>query len=181
VRRFTRLVLSLLAVTSLFATGLNIQSATAKKAKPIPSPKPAWPPAGFDGHDGVYAKVPTRKELIGEASDRPSLSRQINFCKENSLACASVTVAAQRGCAWWEVNSAVRRLDPNTAKKVKIGSLVTYARGTDPEIRLTIMLISQESADPSVSIGNMKVICHPSSDARPKLGNIYNPIASDGS
>ena len=180
-RRFNSSLLIFIALTSLFLSSASIESAQASKAKPIPSPKPAWPPAGFDGHDGVYAKVPTRKELIGAATARASLRNQIALCKESQLACASVTVAAERGCAWWEVNSAVRRLDPNTEKKVKIGSLITYARGTEPRIFSIIMLVSQESADANVSIGNIKVICHPASDVRPKLGNIYIPIASEGS
>lgn len=181
VRRFASSLLILVTLPALIAISEGqIQNAEAR-AKPIPSSNPTWPPPGYDGREGVYAKLPSRKELIGDATAKASLRRQIALCKEEKLACASVKVAAERGCAWWEVNSAVRRLDPNTEKKVKIGSLVTYARGTEPREFSTIMLISKESADVSVSIGSIKVICHPSSDARPKLGNIYNPIAIEGS
>lgn len=145
-------------------------------AKPIPSPSPSWPPVGYRGNDGVYAKVPKSKELIGAISAQRALQKSVANCQQ--YACGAVFVAAETGCAWWEVNSSVRRLDPVTLSRIKIGSLVTYTSGSKPRALKTIILISGESVDPGISIGGIKVICHRSATDRPKLGNIYNPSAS---
>lgn len=173
-RRLALLLTLTLALSQTFATAPA--SAAKKEAKPIPSPKPAWPPVGYRGNDGVYAKVPKSKELIGAISAQRTLQKSVANCQE--FACGAVFVAAELGCAWWEINSSVRRLDPVSMMKVKIGSLVTYASGSKARALKTIILISSESVDPGVSIAGIKVICHRDATDRPKFGNIYNPLVT---
>ncbi len=84
--------------------------------------------------------------------------------------------AAETGCEWWEVNSSVRRMDPITQVRERIGTLVTIANGTKERKLATIILVSGEPLDSSISIGNIKVICHREPGAKPKPGNVYNPI-----
>jgi hypothetical protein len=162
-----------LLVTTL--PGTHIANAAKKKPIPATSPKPVWPPKGFKEIDGVFAKVPSTKELIGHLSAKRSLQRFLKDCEE--FACGAVFVAAERSCTWWEVNSAVRKVNSNTLAKERIGSLVTYAKGTDSREQGTIFLISKEPVDLSVSLGNIRVICHRETTNIPKPGNIYNPIA----
>lgn len=158
------------------ASASEFPLAKKKEAKPIPSPKLPWPPPGFRGSDGVYAKVPKSKELLGAISAQRSLQSSVAKCQE--FACGAVFVAAELGCVWWEVNAAVRRLDPVSVSKVKIGSLSTYVSGSKARSLKTIILISGESVDPGISIAGIKVICHRDATDRPKFGNIYIPVAS---
>lgn len=170
---------ALLFALFLIFTNLSVlDSAHGAKKKPNPatSPKPIWPPKGYRGIDGVYAKVATSDELVGLLSAKRSLQKQLRVCVENEFACAAVFVAAETGCAWWEVNSAVRRVNPTDFERDRIGTLVTYSKGTDSREQGTIFLISKEPAGLSVSIGNIKVICHREKENIPKPGNIYNPI-----
>jgi len=53
---------TLLLVLSNPIEAAEMKVVAKKTAKPIPSPSPKWPPQGFKGKDGVYAKVPTSKE-----------------------------------------------------------------------------------------------------------------------
>lgn len=150
---------------------------TAKKtAKPIPSPSPKWPPRKFKGKDGVFAKVPTTKELVGLLSARRTLQSVVKNCEQN--ACGAVIVAAETGCSWWEVNSSVFRLQAEDLTRQKIGTLTTYARGTEKRAQNTIFLISGEEVAPGVSISSIKVVCHRDPTGRPKLGNIYKPVVT---
>ena len=165
-----------IAIGLLITAMPGSQTANAAKKKPIPatSPKPVWPPKGFKEIDGVFAKVPSTKELIGHLSAKRSLQRFLKDCEE--FACGAVFVAAERGCTWWEVNSAVRKVNPDTLTKERIGSLVTYAKGTDSREQGTIFLLSKEPVALSVSLGNIRVICHRESTNIPKPRNVYNPI-----
>lgn len=167
-----------ISIALMFAAIPGSNLATAQKKKPIPatSPKPVWPPKGFKEIDGVFAKVPSTNELIGHLSAKRSLQRFLKECEE--FACGAVFVAAERGCTWWEVNSAVRKVNPNTLTKERIGSLVTYAKGTDSREQGTIFLLSKEPVDLSVSLGNIRVICHRETTNIPKPGNVYNPLAA---
>ena len=154
----------------------GVAIAEKKRPNPAASPKAPWPPKGFKEIDGVYAKVPSTAELISHLSARPSLQRFSEQCSREQVACAAVFVAAERACTWWEVNSAVRRVNPDTLTRERIGSLVTYARGTDDREQRTIFLISQEPAGEGISVGNIRVICHRETTNIPKPGNVYNPI-----
>ncbi|MBM3720660.1 MAG: hypothetical protein FJW47_02015 [Actinobacteria bacterium] len=169
-----------LSIAIFFSALPSSPIASAAKKKPIPatSPKPVWPPKGFKEIDGVYAKVPSSDELIGHLSARKSLQRFLAQCEE--FACGAVFVAAERGCTWWEVNSTLRKVNPNTLTKDRIGTLVTYAKGTDSRELGTIFLVSEEPVDLGVSVGNIRVICHREKTNIPKTGNVYNRIpASD--
>lgn len=155
----------------------NQVKVTAKKtAKPIPSPSPKWPPKNFKGKDGVFAKVPTTKELVGLLSARRTLQSVVKNCEQ--YACGAVIVAAETGCTWWEVKSSVFRLKAEDLSREKIGTLTTYARGSDKRAQSTIFLISGEEVTPGVSIGGIKVVCHRDPTGRPKLGNIYQPLVT---
>lgn len=170
-----------LSIAVLLAALPSSPIASAAKKKPIPatSPKPVWPPIGFKETDGVFAKVPSSEELIGHLSAKRSLQKFLKECEE--FACGAVFVAAERGCTWWEVNSAVRKVNPANFAKDRIGTLVTYAKGTDAREQGTIFLVSSEPVDLSVSVGNIRVICHRETTNIPKPGNVYNPIAkADG-
>ena len=84
-------------LSSTFLLMSNSEAKTTKKtATPIPSPSPKWPPVGFIGKDGVFATIPTNKELIGILSAKTTLSSDVKLCKQ--YACGAVTVAAEKSC-----------------------------------------------------------------------------------
>jgi hypothetical protein len=166
--------LLMLAVITPQATSGEIKAVAKKTAKPIPSPSPKWPPKGFTGRDGVFAKVPTSKELIGLLSAKRTLQSVVKNCEE--FACGAVIAAAETGCKWWEVNSNVFRLRPEDLLKEKIGTLVTYAKGSEKRQQSTMFLISTEPVAPGVSISGIKVTCHRDSTNQPKPGNIYKSL-----
>lgn len=175
-----RTPLAILLVFSLFTTLPISAPAFAAKKKPIPatSPKPVWPPPGFKENNGVYAKVPSTSELVGILTAKRSLQKLLEQCKSNQIACAAVFVASERGCTWWEVNSVVRKVNDSTRLREQIGTLVTHAKGTSSRVQSTIFLLSPEPADPRVSIGNIRVICHRETSNIPKPGNTYTPIVA---
>jgi len=70
-----------------------------KTATPIPSPSPVWPPVGFTANAGIYAKIPTGKELLGLLSAKVKLAADVKKCEKN--ACGAVVVAADIQCRWW--------------------------------------------------------------------------------
>ena len=127
-----------------------------KPKKPVrksPSPKPTWPPNEFAFESGVYAKVPTSKELIGILSARTTLASQVEACTK--FVCGAVLVASEPGCRWWEVNSRVFAPD-----KTVIGSLQTIAGPSKPKEIKTILLISPEPLDSLEYITGIEVVCH---------------------
>lgn len=164
----------MLSLISPTATSSEIKAVAKKTAKPIPSPSPKWPPKGFSGKDGVFAKVPTSKELIGLLSAKRTLQTVVKNCEE--FACGAVIAAAETGCKWWEVNSTVFRLKAEDLSKEKIGTLITYAKGSEKREQSTIFLISAEPVAPGVSISGIKVTCHRDSSNQPKPGNIYKSL-----
>lgn len=166
------LILSVLSPT--FASDVKVVA--KKTAKPIPSPSPKWPPVGFKGKDGVFAKVPTRKELIGLLSAKRTLQSVVKSCEES--ACGAVIVAAETGCAWWEVNSKVFRTNIEDPSLEQLGSLTTYAQGSAKKAQTTVFLVTSEKLLPEVFLSQIKVVCHRSASDAPKPGNIYTPIAN---
>lgn len=127
-----------------------------KPKKPVrksPSPKPTWPPSEFAFESGVYAKVPSSKELIGILSARTTLASQVEACTK--FVCGAVLVASEPGCRWWEVNSRVFAQD-----KTVIGSLQTIAGASKPKEIKTILLISPEPLDSLEYITGIEVVCH---------------------
>jgi outer membrane biosynthesis protein TonB len=124
-----------------------------KTARKTPSPKPKWPPAGFAIESGVYAKVPSSKELIGILSARNVLASQVEACTK--FVCGAVLVASEPGCRWWEVNSRVYGQD-----KSVIGSLQTISGESKPKEIKTILLISPEPLESLEYITGIEVVCH---------------------
>jgi len=124
-----------------------------KTARKSPSPKPKWPPAGFAIESGVYAKVPSSKELIGILSARNVLASQVEACTQ--FVCGAVLVASEPGCRWWEVNSRVYGQD-----KSVIGSLQTISGASKPKEIKTILLISPEPLESLEYITGIEVVCH---------------------
>ena len=124
-----------------------------KTARKTPSPKPKWPPAGFAIESGVYAKVPSSKELIGILSARNVLASQVEACTQ--FVCGAVLVASEPGCRWWEVNSRVYGQD-----KSVIGSLQTISGASKPKEIKTILLISPEPLASLEYITGIEVVCH---------------------
>lgn len=166
------------AVLVLLLTSFSLTFTPVSQAKktvaPIPSPSPKWPPLGFSGKDGVYAKIPSSKELVGLLSAKTSLQSTLKQCQQFS--CGAVFVAAANGCSWWEINSTVFGIDPTTMATIKLGSLATYETGSGKREQKTIFLISGVPVAAGVSVGKIKVICHPTSDNPKKPGNNFNPV-----
>ena len=124
-----------------------------KKIKLTPSPKPKWPPAGFANQESVYAKVPSKKELVGVISAKKNLASQVEACTK--FVCGAVQVASEPGCVWWEVNSRVFAPD-----KTAIGTLQTIADSSKPKEIKTILLISPEPLESQEYVSNVEVVCH---------------------
>lgn len=170
--------LVLLLVISLGVNGAG----AASKIKPSPSPK--WPPVGFTVKGEIYAKVPTVKELVGIASNSKVLTAQLAekvdgtlICKKYS--CGAITVAASKGCTWWEVKSRVKgptNLEDSTI--IVHGNLRTTTTGTEAKVYKTILLISSEAIERGNKISNINVICHHAPPSEKLKTNVYTPTLS---
>ena len=164
-----------------------------KTATPIPSPSPEWPPSGFTANKGIYAKIPTSKELLGLISAKAGLAEIVKKCESN--ACGAVIVAADYRCEWWEIKSTVYGVDPNDAsKKVTLGKLRTLYGPLSAKTYANIILVSDEPLygpsflDPNsgqtvagparngISVGGISAICHKSGTDEKFPANIYTPI-----
>jgi hypothetical protein len=130
-----------------------------KKVKVSPSPKPLWPPADFEYASGIYAKIPTSKELVGVISAKGNLASQVAAC--STFICGAVQVAAETGCVWWEVNSKVY-----AQNKDLIGTLRTITGASLAREVKTILLISPEPIATSEYVSSIEVICH--QEAKPE-------------
>ncbi len=163
-----------------------------KTATPIPSPLPVWPPVGFTANNGIYAKIPSGKELLGLISAKIGLATDVKKCESN--ACGAVIVAADYLCKWWEIKSTVSGVDPNDLnKKILLGSLRTTYSELGPKTYANILLISDEplfmptTTDPNtgqaaapvakngIVVGNIQAICHKSATEEKIPTNIYTP------
>ena len=164
-----------------------------KTATPIPSPLPVWPPVKFTSNKGIYAKIPTSKELLGLISAKAGLAEVVKKCESN--ACGAVIVAADYRCEWWEIKSTVYGVDPNDAsKKVTLGKLRTLYGPLSAQTYANIILVSDEPLygqsvlDPNtgqtvagparngISVGGISAICHKSGTDEKFPANIYTPI-----
>ena len=163
-----------------------------KTATPIPSPSPVWPPVGFTASNGIYAKIPSGKELLGLISAKIGLATDVKKCETN--ACGAVIVAADFVCKWWEIKSTVSGVDPSDPnKKVLLGSLRTTYGELGPNTYANILLISDEplfmatTTDPStglpaaavakngITVGGIQAICHKSATSEKIPSNVYTP------
>ena len=164
-----------------------------KTATPIPSPSPIWPPVGFTSKGGIYAKIPTGKELLGLLSAKVKLADDVKKCEKN--ACGAVVVAADIQCRWWEIRSTVSMIDPaDPAKKILLGSLRTTYNSLSPRTYANILLISDEplylpaAIDPAtnqelapvlrtgISIGGISATCHKAATNETIPTSIYTPF-----
>ena len=164
-----------------------------KTATPIPSPSPIWPPVGFTSKGGIYAKIPTGKELLGLLSAKVKLADDVKKCEKN--ACGAVVVAADIQCRWWEIRSTVSMIDPaDPAKKLLLGSLRTTYNSLSPRTYANILLISDEplylpaAIDPAtnqelapvlrtgISIGGISATCHKAATNETIPTSIYTPF-----
>ena len=164
-----------------------------KTATPIPSPSPVWPPIKFTSSKGIYAKIPTSKELLGLISAKAGLAEVVKKCESN--ACGAVIVAADYRCEWWEIKSTVYGVDPSDAtKKIALGKLRTLYGPLSAQTYANIILVSDEPLygpsvlDPNsgqtvagparngISVGGISAICHKSGTDEKFPANIYTPI-----
>ena len=163
-----------------------------KSATPIPSPSPVWPPVGFTANNGIYAKIPSGKELLGLISAKSKLAADVAKCDVN--ACGAVIIASEFTCNWWEIRSTVSGIDPNDlTKRIILGNLRTTHTKFKPKTYANIILVSDEplfipsvidpatgqSAAPvarvGISVGNISAICHKSETEEKLLSNTYTP------
>jgi hypothetical protein len=164
-----------------------------KTATPIPSPSPVWPPVGFTANKGIYAKIPTSKELLGLISAKAGLAEVVKKCESN--ACGAVIVAADYRCEWWEIKSTVYGVDPNdSSKKITLGKLRTLYGPLSAQTYANIILVSDEPLygpsvlDPNsgqtvasparigISVGGISAICHKSGTDEKFPASIYTSI-----
>ena len=164
-----------------------------KTATPIPSPSPIWPPVRFTSNKGIYAKIPTGKELLGLISAKKGLAADVVKCESN--ACGAVIVAADYSCRWWEIKSTVSGSDLNDQnKKLLLGTLRTTYGPLSPKTYANILLISDEplflpqTIDPltqlpapavprvGIVVGNISATCHKSATEEKIPTNIYTPV-----
>ena len=164
-----------------------------KTATPIPSPSPIWPPVGFTSKGGIYAKIPTGKELLGLLSAKVKLADDVKKCEKN--ACGAVVVAADIQCRWWEIRSTVSMIDAaDPAKKILLGSLRTTYNSLSPRTYANILLISDEplylpaAIDPAtnqelapvlrtgISVGGISATCHKAATNESIPTSIYTPF-----
>jgi hypothetical protein len=164
-----------------------------KTATPIPSPSPIWPPVRFTSNKGIYAKIPTGKELVGLISAKRRLAADVVKCSTN--ACGAVIVAADYSCKWWEIKSTVSGNDPNDpSKKILLGTLRTTYGLLNANTYANILLISDEPLfmpetldpitltpmplvpRPGIVVGNISATCHKSSANEKIPTNTYLPI-----
>ena len=130
-----------------------------KKIKVSPSPKPQWPPVGFEYATGIYAKIPTSKELVGVISAKGNLASQVAACSK--FICGAVQVASEPGCVWWEVNS-----KDYAQNKDLIGELRTITGASLAREVRTILLISPEPLESLEYVSSIEVVCH--QEAKPE-------------
>lgn len=151
-------IASLLLMVILASSLVSVDDAHADKkpnpkSKIAPSPSPKWPPAGFTFDTGVYARVPSSKQLVSLISAKRVLASQVRSCRK--FVCSAVQVAAEPGCQWWEINSNVY-----SKEKVLLGKLRSIAGGTAPFEIKTILLISPEPIETLEFITDIEVVCN---------------------
>jgi len=141
------------------------RSSTEKVAKP--NPTSTWPPVGFTSTNGVYARVPTGKELMAILVAKYDPSSPIARCapdpkkpKAAAMSCGAVLVAATSGCAWWEINSTVTGIGPSKiSHRIQLGSLRVLASKTKSRVIQTVILVSGVPLAPGVMFTKIVAKC----------------------
>lgn len=132
-----------------------------KKVLLSPSPSPVWPLVGFKSDDGeIWAKIPTAKELVGNASSNKNLTRElarlvdgVPVCEKYS--CGAVQVVSENGCLWWDITANVT--DEN--KKI-FGSIRRTIGASAPRQMVTVLLASQEDIANEHFVTGINIKCH---------------------
>ncbi len=140
------------------------------KVRITPSPKPAWPPKGFSVEGEVYAKIPTAKELVGLISANKTLEKRIKEC--STYICASVQVASEIGCIWWEVVSVVSDGQGN-----KLGDLTSAFNSSEAREFVTLIVVSPEFVENGGTAKIVSVICHHEDRNSSDPKNNYKKVA----
>jgi len=122
-----------------------------KRVIVTPSPKPVWPPKGFQSTNGVYAMIPSGTQLVSLLSSSKTLATTVSQCK--AMACSAVYVASDSTCNYWEITSKVYGPDPaDVTATIQYGTLRTLATGTQAHQILPVILVSGEPLFPHESI-----------------------------
>lgn len=130
-----------------------------KTVKLTPSPKPKWPPKGYAQNGDIYAKVPTKKELLGYSSSSKTVAKQLETCKD--FACGAVLAASQSGCVWWEFTADLIGPTSETDEStMKFGSVVSLFGSSKPKEIKAYVLVSQEDIKIGHKVSNIKIACH---------------------
>ena len=150
-------------------------TATAKKKvvyKPrpkvslSPSPSPKWPPIGFQSDKStpdIYAKFPSRKELIGFTTPSTKtadlLRQQLQTCE--IYICGALLAASVAGCNWWEFNTDVFGPVSDTDNtEIKYGSITALYGASAPKVVSVYLLISKELIKPNYHTSKIQIACH---------------------
>ena len=131
-----------------------------------PSPSPKWPPAGFQSDKNtpdIYAKFPTRKELIGYTTPNTKVAAQLRtqLVTCESYVCGVLLAASQAGCNWWEFNTDVFGPASDTDNtEIKYGSITAlYGSSTAKQIS-AYLLVSEMPLQPNYHTGKIQIACH---------------------
>ena len=131
-----------------------------------PSPSPKWPPAGFQSDKStpdIYAKFPTRKELIGyttpSTKTAAQLRTQLVTCE--SYVCGVLLAASQAGCNWWEFNTDVYGPTSDTDNtEIKYGSITALYGSSSAKQVSAYLLVSEMPLQPNYHTGKIQIACH---------------------
>ena len=137
-----------------------------KKVSLSPSPTPKWPPAGFQSDKtapDIYAKFPSRKELIGyttpSTKTAAQLRTQLVTCE--SYVCGVLLAASQAGCNWWEFNTDVFGPTSDTDNtEIKYGSITALYGSSNAKQVSAYLLVSEMPLQPNYHTGKIQIACH---------------------
>lgn len=146
-----------------------------------PSPSPKWPPAGFKSNGEVFAKIPTAKELISNASSNAILSRQlaqlvdgVRICEKFS--CGAVQLASLNGCTWWDVTGKLVGETSADDKTIRTFGLIrTLIKSSAPKQITTVLLVSQELLALRHSVTAIAANCHHDQATEKIPSTVYTP------
>ena len=132
-----------------------------KKISLSPSPRPQWPLLGFKSDDGeIWAKIPTAKELVSNASNNRNLTRElarlvdgVRICEKYS--CGAVQVASENGCTWWDITANV-----SDSTKAIFGTIRRTVGTSAPRQMVTVLLASQEDITKEHLVTGINITCH---------------------
>jgi hypothetical protein len=173
---FLFLTAALAAQTTFDASGLKALDAVVEKAvakkKPVkkkprkkvlltPSPSPVWPLVGFKSDDGeIWAKIPTAKELVGNASGNKSLTRElaslvdgVRVCEKYT--CGAVQVVSTNGCLWWDITANVTDENKNI-----FGTIRRTIKESAPRQMVTVLLVSEQDIAKEHFVTGINIKCN---------------------